>query len=93
MCTCSATTRQCPACLAWEQHQLFEQKKGRRQRGLLIQDGLAGGKIRRTYFSREVIEKAQGLFVAGVPNDAIADLCDVSYGSVSYLLHMEVCVE
>ena len=87
-CTCSPTIRQCPACLAWAQNHKVAQRE---RSGVVIRDGLVAGTRRYTTFSRETIERVQKLFVAGIPNDVIAELCGVAYGSISYLIHMEVC--
>ena len=96
-CTCSPTIRQCPACLAWkqgqevvkEQSQQNNSRRRTRRTRTLIRDGPAG-ELRYTYFSRETIEYVQQLFAAGIPNDVIAKRCGIAFGSLFYLVHMEV---
>ena len=83
-CTCRAQYELCPSCKE------YEADKRKNRDGILV---TVYGKKRRSTYSLDQILTAQNMWKNGHTYDTISDHTGIPYGSVRYVLTMEILQE
>jgi len=88
-CTCSVWLSPCPVCLEYAaslKAPLRRKRRGKDKRTLVYVNGM----LTYTRYSRGMIKLLQRLRDAGMSLDDIAERTGVPYGSVRYVMRMEL---